>query len=120
MTPVGYMFKKVVSRPDWLKVNHVKDIYSLSGCISKDFCDFIKFWNHNGYSFFNSPESIEQLSKEENIDLSECILFYYEVFEKQFDENSREWSTFEPEPSFSTHSPPTSTSLPRRIWRAMT
>lgn len=103
MTPVGYMFKKVVARPDWLKVNDVKEIYSVSGHISENFCDFINFWKHNGYWLFNSPESMEQLSKEENIDLSECILFYYEVFEKQFDENSKEWSTFEPEPSFFTH-----------------
>ena len=80
----------------------LKDIYSVSGCISEYFCDFINFWKHNGYWLFNSPESIEQLSKEKNIDLSESILFYYEVFEKQFDENSRVWSTFEPEPSFST------------------
>ena len=34
MIPVGYMFKKVVLRPDWLTSSNVNDIYSLSGCVS--------------------------------------------------------------------------------------
>ncbi len=29
-------------------------------------------------------------------------LFYYEAFEEQFDNDTKEWSRFEPEPSFPT------------------
>ena len=43
MIPAGYMAKNVVSKPDWLKANGVEDLYSVSGCISKDFADYIKF-----------------------------------------------------------------------------
>ena len=53
MTPVGYMAKHIASRPDWLKANEVEDIYSVSNCVSDDFADYINFWKHNGYWFFD-------------------------------------------------------------------
>ena len=56
MIPVGYMAKRVYKRPDWLQVDHVIDIFSVSGCVSEDFADYIGFWKHNGYWFFDSPE----------------------------------------------------------------
>lgn len=59
MIPAGYMAKKVVNKPDWLKANGVDDINSVSGCLSKDFADYITFWKHNGYWFFDLPELIE-------------------------------------------------------------
>ena len=49
MVPGGYIVKRVVSKPDWLKANGVEDIYAVSGCISKDFTDYIKLWKHNSY-----------------------------------------------------------------------
>jgi hypothetical protein len=55
MIPVGYMFKKVMQRPDWLNADGVDDIYSLSGCTSEYFTDYIDYWKHNGYWLFNSP-----------------------------------------------------------------
>jgi hypothetical protein len=102
MIPVGYMFKKVIHRPDWIKAANVDDIYSLSGCVSENFADYIKYWKHNGYWLFNSPAVTETIAKENSLDLTGMMLFYYEVFEEQFDESSREWSTFNPEPSFPT------------------
>ena len=103
MIPVGYMYKKVVQRPDWLKAANVDDIYSLSGCISENFTDYIKYWKHNGYWLFDSPTTMEEIVRENNLNLADLTLFYYEVFEKQFDEESKEWSTFEPEASFPTN-----------------
>ena len=103
MIPVGYMSKKVVARPEWLQTHDVEDICAVSGCISKSFADYMNYWKHNGYWFFNSGSEIEQLCNEEDIDTSGNALFYYEVFEKEYDEDSRSWSTFEPEPSFPTH-----------------
>ena len=102
MIPVGYMSKKVISRPDFLKVDSVSDIYSVSGCISEDFADYIMFWKHNGYWFFNSAETIESVSTAEGIDLSSNMLFYYEVYEKQYDESEKVWKTYQPENSFET------------------
>lgn len=86
MIPAGYMAKRVVSRPDWLKAKGVEDIYSVSSCISKDFADYIKFWKHNSYWFFDSPEVIEQVAREQSIDLTGTTMFYYEVYEEEFDE----------------------------------
>src|SRR5215207_4424603 len=71
MMPVGYMAKQVIPRPEWLQAQQVVDIYSVSSCMSKNFADYIKFWKHNGYWFFDSPNIIQQLAHEQSIDLSE-------------------------------------------------
>ena len=101
MVPAGYMAKRIVARPDWLPVQRVSSIYSVSGCIAENFADYINFWKHNGYWLFNSPDVIIEVARENNIDLAETMLFFYEVYELQF--NSGEWTPFEPEPSFGTN-----------------
>jgi hypothetical protein len=57
MIPVGYMAKRVCRTPDWLGAPHVIDVYSVSGCISENFADYIQYWRHNGYWLFDSPDS---------------------------------------------------------------
>jgi len=103
MIPAGYMAKRVVRKPDWLKVNGVQDIYSVSGCISKDFADYIKFWKHNGYWFFDSPEVIEQIAQEQSIDLAGTTMFFYEVCEQEFDDAKAQWCPYESNRSFTTN-----------------
>lgn len=102
MIPVGYMYKKVVTSPDWLKADEVFDVYSLSNCVSDDFADYINYWKHNGYWLFDSPKVIEDIAINENINLSEKTLFYYEAYEKEFNEKTNDWFAFAPEPSFVT------------------
>lgn len=102
MIPVGYMYKKIVHRPDWLKAADVDDIYSASGCLSENFTDYIRYWKHNGYWLFNSPAVMEEIARENNLVLAGMTLLYFEVFEQQFDKISKQWSTFEPEASFPT------------------
>ena len=87
MIPVGYMAKQVIMYPEWLQAQQVVNVYSVSGCISRNFADYIKFWKHNGYWFFDSPGIIQQLSQEQSIDLGETSLFYYEVHELEFIED---------------------------------
>jgi hypothetical protein len=101
MTPVGYMAKHVSKKPDWLSASHVTDIFSVSNCQSEDFADYIPFWKHNGYWFFDSPEIIKSVAAEHSIPLEGTSLFYYEVFEMEFDGES--WKPFSSEPSFSTN-----------------
>jgi len=103
MIPVGYMAKKIESKPDWLKTNQVKDIYSVSNCISHDFADYTNYWKHNGYWLFNSPEDIDALAKENNIDLNDTTIFYYEAYEQQSYEDEPVWETYQPEKSFTTN-----------------
>jgi hypothetical protein len=100
MTPAGYMAKYVIPKPEWLQAPHVIDIYSVSGCMSKDFADYVDHWKHNGHWLFNSPEDIKEVAKEESVDLDGTSLFYYEVYEYEFD--GKEWHPYSPERSFPT------------------
>jgi hypothetical protein len=102
MIPIGYMYKKIGPKPDWLNAPAVKYIYSVSNCVSSDFADWINYWKHNGYWFFNSPKIISSLAIEHNIQLTDMALFYYEAFEKQWDDVEGLWVNYEPEQSFTT------------------
>jgi hypothetical protein len=101
MIPAGYMAKHVSSRPNWHRAAHVGDIYSLSGCISSDFADYVRYWKHNGYWLFNSPSDIEDVANQVSVALDRSPLFYYEVYEKEFD--GKCWVPFAPEPSLKTN-----------------
>jgi hypothetical protein len=101
MIPAGYMAKRVVKKPDWLHATQLVDIYSVSNCVSQDFADYINYWKHNGYWFFNSPEVIRGIALENSVNLEGLSLFYYEVHELEFDGES--WNVFEPEASFQTN-----------------
>src|SRR6185369_14526720 len=103
MIPMGYMAKRVSVRPEWLDASGVADVYSVSGCVSHDFADYINYWKHNGYWFFDSPEIILQLAQQNSIDLQGTRLFFYEAHELEFDGAVGQWTTFNPEPSFTTH-----------------
>ncbi|MBI5032465.1 MAG: hypothetical protein HZB51_18220 [Chloroflexi bacterium] len=102
MIPVGYMAKRVSIRPDWLKSERIVDVYSVSGCISNVFADYIKYWKHNGFWFFDSPAIIRELAKENSIDLNGTRLFYYEAYPEEFDAEKNAWMRFEPEASLET------------------
>ncbi len=103
LLPAGYMAKRVVRKPDWLKISGIEDIYSVSGCISKNFADYINFWKHNGHWLFDSPEVIEQIVREQSIDLAESTMFYYEVYDQEFDDAKERWCPYEREESFTTN-----------------
>jgi hypothetical protein len=103
MRPIGYLYKRVVARPDWIKAPSVSDIYSLSGCVSQNFADYINYWKHNGFWLFDSPRIIENLASEHGISLEGMKLFYYEAHEQEFDDEIQKWVPYEPETSFGTH-----------------
>lgn len=96
------MAKRVVQRPDWIEANRIKDIYSVSSCISEDFADYIKLWKHNGYWLFNSPEIIDVIASENAIDMSDVRLFYYEQYEQEYDADNHAWRPYAPDDSFET------------------
>lgn len=101
MTPAGYMAKRVMKRPESLNAHDADDIFSVSHCMSEDFADYINFWKHNGYWLFDAPQIIRQIADENSIDLKGTTLFYYEVYELQFEEDNG-WKSFAPEPSIPT------------------
>ena len=102
MTPAGYIAKKIHTSTDWLNNSAVEDIWSVSNCMSQVFCDYIPHWQHNGYWLFDTPDAIRRLAAEERIDLSGHRMFYYEVFAKQYNEDTNTWEVFGPEPSLKT------------------
>lgn len=93
MIPAGYMAKRVLPKPDWLLAPHVLDIYSVSGCVSGFFADYVDCWKHNGHWFFDSPQIITSVAKDESIDLLGNLLFYYEIYEKEFD--GKGWTPYQ-------------------------
>jgi|SRR5580704_16145501 hypothetical protein len=101
MIPAGYMAKRVSKKPDWLRAKQVIDIYSVSGCMCEDFADYIEYWKHNGFWFFDSPEVIRAVAQENSINLEGTSLFYYEAHELEFD--GKNWLAFGPEPSIPTN-----------------
>jgi hypothetical protein len=103
MIPVGYMYKSVSQKPDWLKTEDVTDIYSVSNCVSEDFSEWINYWKHNGYWFFDNPKIINDLAEKNNISLKGMKLFFYYAYEKQCNLDDSVWSPYEVEKSFSTN-----------------
>jgi hypothetical protein len=101
MIPAGYLAKRVSIKPDWLRAQHLTDIYSVSGCVSQEFADYVDFWKHNGFWLFDSPEAIQNVAQENSIHLAGTTLFYYEVYEREFDGNA--WQPYAPDPSFKTN-----------------
>jgi hypothetical protein len=102
MIPVGYMAKRVSIRPQWIAAERVVDVYSVSNCISNDFADYVDYWKHNGFWFFDSPEVIRTLAREYSMDLAGTTLFFYEVHEREFNDTERRWKSFKAEPVFTT------------------
>jgi hypothetical protein len=87
------MAKRVSLTPEWLKASGVSDIYSVSSCVSDDFGDYIQFWKHNEYGFFNSPADILGVAAAAGIELAGTSLFYYDVHPEEFDGET--WVGFE-------------------------
>ena len=94
MIPVGYMAKRISPAPEGLALPRILDVYSVSDCVNDDFADYVNFWKHNGWWFFDSPDVIRSLSREHSIDLEGTHLFYYEVHESEY--HRGHWRSFSP------------------------
>ena len=99
MIPIGYMYKKIAKVVDleWFQSDSVEDIYSVSGCISGDFTDYVNFWKHNKFWFFDTPAVMESIAANESLDLSGMTLLYYEVYEEEYNDQTNCWQPLSPE-----------------------
>lgn len=102
MIPAGYLAKRIQQTTAGLEFPDVQDIYSVSGCISEIFADYIDFWRHNGFWLFDSPDMISELALANGIRLDDCKFFYYELFEQEYDRETKSWSDIAPDSSFHT------------------
>jgi hypothetical protein len=91
MVPVGYMAKRVELIPDWIKSTAAKEVHSVSNCVSHDFTNYIDYWKHNGYWFFDEIETIREIATENSIDMTNASYFYYEAYELQYLDDERLW-----------------------------
>ncbi|MCC5843906.1 MAG: hypothetical protein JJU05_06615 [Verrucomicrobia bacterium] len=96
------MAKHIALKPDWLKADQVEEILSVSDCTSVDFADWINYWKHNGFWFFDTSDLIVKIAEENKLDLSSVRWFYYEAYEQEFDDDLGKWRAFTPEESFGT------------------
>lgn len=100
MLELGYMAKHIAECPEWLDHPTVCDIYAVSNCVSRNFCDYINHWKHNGFWLFDSPAIIRDIARIESLSLSETSLLYYRGHPRQFDVSIDGWVEYAPEPSF--------------------
>ena len=93
MIPVGYLYKKIelTANLNWFDAGNIKAVYSVSGCVSKNFTDYIPYWKHNDFWFFNTPAVMKEIAASELLDLSDMTLFYYEVHEDEYNDEAHCW-----------------------------
>ena len=109
MLELGYIAKRIVTRPGWLDVPNVQRVYAVATCISEDFCDYINYWKHNGFWFFDTPSVIQTIARKNEIELSDTALIYYEGHNLQFDADQNAWTEYAADCDFVTAvSPPLS------------
>lgn len=108
MIPAGYMYKLVSTSDGKEAASQPVDFYSAGACgagITPFFTDYVPHWKHNGFWFFNSPGVMQEIAVEKHIDLSGMTLFFYELYEFEFDlpdAGEEAWSPIESESSFVT------------------
>jgi len=83
MIPAGYTVKFVHEKDDWLKASNIKNIYSVSECISKCPINHYDHWKFNSLVFYDNEKILEELLVKDVINKSELTWFYYEIFEKE-------------------------------------
>src|SRR5437763_10673108 len=113
LIPLGYMLKDVASPPPgWMKAPAVIAVHSVSNCVSSDFADYIPLWKHNGWWLFDTPAAVRDAAVSLGIVSDRLVLFYYEAFNEQYNDEAGCWQPFTPEPTFPTEVvPPTSATL---------
>jgi hypothetical protein len=84
----GYFAKVVASRPAFLKSARVREICSVSLCISAGPDDWVGQWRHNWLGWFNAPDDAWSVVPEE--DRSRYRLFGYRLGPIRFNRGTSE------------------------------
>jgi hypothetical protein len=80
---VGFLAKRVVRRPDWLDNPIVREICSVSECISEGAPDRIDSWTHNKLGLYDTPDLARKVIPAEQAASYE--LFSYRLYPIAFD-----------------------------------
>jgi hypothetical protein len=60
MMDAGYFARRIAVAPDWLKAPHVREICSVSECISAGPPGWIDRWQHNAFGWYNRMQDARQ------------------------------------------------------------
>jgi hypothetical protein len=81
---IGYFPKRVIPKPDWLEAAGVKEICSVSTCISEDPDGWIEHWLHNDLWVFPTIESARRVLPVDEA-AAAFQIHAYRMFPTQFD-----------------------------------
>ncbi len=92
---IGFLAKKIVSRPNWLKCSAVQEVCSVSECISAGPPDRIDSWVHNDVGFYDTEDLALTVVPEQ--EREEYDLFAYRIWPLRFHEElaEEEWNPVE-------------------------
>jgi hypothetical protein len=82
MILAGYFARRIEPKPDLLQASAVREICSVSECISSGAEDWISAWRHNGFGWFNSIGDAVSVVPEAR--RGEFRLFAYRLHSKVF------------------------------------
>lgn len=100
MIPAGYLYKRVEREPSWLEPSPVREVCSVSGCVSGNHELFDPlFLPENNAKLADGPECFVRAAEHKGcgLDLAGHTLFYYEMLETEFDDEERRWRDIPPE-----------------------
>ena len=112
MIPAGYLLKRVLPPPGWLKSGptHIVEVCSVSDCVNDNVVDIQESWQHNGFGLASTPNILLELARKSTANLAESTLFYYEVYEQEIESDGwvykfEDWRDVTPVPSSSSRAP---------------
>jgi hypothetical protein len=85
---IGYFPKHVVACPDGLKAGRVKEVCSVSGCISRSPEDWIDRWLHNDLWVFNDEQTAWAVVQD-GASNPDYTLFAYRLFPIEFQDGEQ-------------------------------
>jgi hypothetical protein len=80
----GYFPKRIALRDDWLKAPNVREIWSVSDCISKGPRDWVDKWVHNDVGLFDTRDLAMSVLPEG--EASAFTIVGYRVWDRMFDQ----------------------------------
>jgi hypothetical protein len=87
LVDAGYFAKRVMPKPDWLQAAVVREVCSVSECVSPGPPDWIGHWRHNALGWYDSPEGACSVGPAG--ELAHYRLFAYRLLPEVFTATSR-------------------------------
>ena len=87
LVDAGYFPKRVMPRPDWLQAPIVREVCSISECVSPGPPDWIGHWRHNALGWYDTLEGARAVVPAE--EAAQYRLFAYRLLPEVFTATAR-------------------------------